>query len=152
MTGAKIDRKERPQIVLVARACVLREDGKMLIVKRSPGDANNAGKWEWPGGKVERGQQLVQALQMEIDQETGLIVSVTHPVIDYISFIIDKGKYQGLLYLALISVARLEGGQLRLSDEHTEYAWVTYRQMFGYNLTLETKQAAVVAKKHKYIK
>ena len=50
---------------------ILIEDGKILIVKQKVDDARG---WSLPGGKMERGETLGQALVRELKEETGLKV------------------------------------------------------------------------------
>lgn len=52
---------------------VLIEDDKILIVKQKVNDTRN---WSLPGGKVERGETLRQALIREMNEETGLDVEI----------------------------------------------------------------------------
>ncbi|HEX7674254.1 MAG TPA: (deoxy)nucleoside triphosphate pyrophosphohydrolase [Bdellovibrio sp.] len=64
--------------VLVVAALIRREfdaDKKILIVRRGPGQSG-AGFWEFPGGKVERGEDPKQALVREIDEELGIHIRV----------------------------------------------------------------------------
>lgn len=61
----------------VAAAVVVREDGKILCARR--GNAKNpdvARKWEFPGGKVERGETPENALARELREEMDLRVVV----------------------------------------------------------------------------
>lgn len=50
-------------------------DGKYLITKRKEG-THLAGYWEFPGGKVERGETTKEALTREIFEEVGLEIRV----------------------------------------------------------------------------
>jgi mutator protein MutT len=54
---------------------VVEQDGKVLIGLR-PGGAALAGLWEFPGGKVERGETAAEAAVRECREETGLAVRV----------------------------------------------------------------------------
>ncbi|WP_413291300.1 (deoxy)nucleoside triphosphate pyrophosphohydrolase [Bdellovibrio sp. HCB337] len=56
-------------------AAILYRDGKVLIVRRGPGNSG-AGFWEFPGGKVEPGESPEQALQREILEEVGVRIKV----------------------------------------------------------------------------
>jgi 8-oxo-dGTP diphosphatase len=60
--------------VLVA-AAVLLEGGRVLLTQRKPG-GHLAGKWEFPGGKVESGEDPRRALARELEEELGIAVSV----------------------------------------------------------------------------
>ena len=55
---------------------ILRRGGKMLVSCRSKGAY--AGYWEFPGGKVEAGESLEQALDRELREELG--VNIERPV------------------------------------------------------------------------
>src|SRR6266568_1181610 len=54
-------------------AKILNTSQEVLLIKRSPKD-NYSGVWEIPGGAVERGETLEQALAREVLEETGLKV------------------------------------------------------------------------------
>jgi mutator protein MutT len=58
-----------PPIDVVAG--VIRRDGLLLITQRMPNDTL-AGYWEFPGGKVDMGEELKAALQRELREEIGL--------------------------------------------------------------------------------
>lgn len=138
---------ERPQVVLVSRCFVVRDDRRLLLVQRSPLDSNNPEKWECPGGKLDIGQDLSHAQEREVMEETGLLVKPSM-VYTVDSFVIGTGKYKGLAYVVLFSVTNLLGGTLKLSEEHTTYAWVTYEEMFSYDLTQEVRRAAIILAQH----
>lgn len=52
-------------------AAVILRDGRCLLARRPPGDAQ-AGCWEFPGGKQERGEAPAQALARELREELGI--------------------------------------------------------------------------------
>ena len=68
------DRKE----VEVAVGVVLRADGAFLLTSRPAGKVYQ-GYWEFPGGKVEPGESVEQALRRELREEIGLTIGVVHP-------------------------------------------------------------------------
>src|SRR6478735_1015924 len=57
----------------VVGAAIIR-DGRCLVAQRGP-TMSLAGKWEFPGGKVEPGEEPRAALVREIDEELGLQIS-----------------------------------------------------------------------------
>jgi 8-oxo-dGTP diphosphatase len=63
---------QRP-VIDVAVGILLRSDGAFLMCSRPPGKAY-AGYWEFPGGKVEAGETLAQALARELAEELGISV------------------------------------------------------------------------------
>jgi len=56
-------------------AAVLYHEGEVLIFRRGPG-MSGAGHWEFPGGKVEAGEDPVSALKREILEEIGVAINV----------------------------------------------------------------------------
>ena len=138
------DRKSRPQVVLVNRALVLNEKKEVLLIKRSKGDSYMPGKWELPGGKLDAGQDISNALEREVLEETGLAVLPTDKVAYWHSKILTKGKYKGLPYIVLIGLANSIGGEVKLSKEHDDYAWVSKDEVFSYDLVHQTRLALTV--------
>ena len=57
----------------VAVGILFREDGAMLLSTRPPGKPY-AGYWEFPGGKLEEGETVVQALRRELMEELGVTI------------------------------------------------------------------------------
>jgi len=57
--------------MLAVTAGVIVRDARVLACQRAPGAAH-AGKWEFPGGKVEPGETLPNALARELREELGI--------------------------------------------------------------------------------
>ena len=62
-------------------AAVVMRDGKYMIARRATGK-HLAGYWEFPGGKVEPGELLAQALSREILEELNIQVVAHSPLIE----------------------------------------------------------------------
>jgi len=58
----------------VAVGILIRPDGTFLLTTRPPGKAY-AGHWEFPGGKLEAGETVEQALIRELQEELGVTVT-----------------------------------------------------------------------------
>jgi len=63
---------------IVAAAIV--RDGRVLLARRHA-DAHQGGLWEFPGGKVERGEDARTALARELDEELGITLESARPLI-----------------------------------------------------------------------
>lgn len=61
-------------------AAVIRREGRILIAQR-PLDKHMGGLWEFPGGKVEPGEPVAQALVRELDEELGIVARDFAPLI-----------------------------------------------------------------------
>jgi 8-oxo-dGTP diphosphatase len=68
------DRKE----VEVAVGVLIRADGAFLLTSRPPGKVYE-GYWEFPGGKVEAGETIEDALRRELIEEIGVVIGAVHP-------------------------------------------------------------------------
>jgi 8-oxo-dGTP diphosphatase len=72
--------------VEVAVGVLIRPDNAFLLTTRPPGKAY-AGYWEFPGGKLEAGEIVAQALSRELHEELGITIGEAHPwkteMVDY---------------------------------------------------------------------
>lgn len=70
----------------VAVGVLIRPDGRFLLTSRPVGKPY-AGYWEFPGGKLESGESVAQALARELQEELGIEVGAVHPwkveLVDY---------------------------------------------------------------------
>jgi len=62
------------KLVLVAACALIDPDGRVLIAQRPEGKSM-AGLWEFPGGKIEKGEFPEQTLIRELKEELGITVS-----------------------------------------------------------------------------
>ncbi|MES2955078.1 MAG: NUDIX domain-containing protein [Pseudomonadota bacterium] len=74
------------KVVDVAVGVLLRPDGDFLLTSRPPGKVYE-GYWEFPGGKLEAGETVEQALRRELHEEIGITIGAAQPwkveVVDY---------------------------------------------------------------------
>lgn len=63
-------------VVDVAVGVLIRQDGDFLLTTRPPGKVY-AGYWEFPGGKLEAGESVEQALRRELREEIGIEITTT---------------------------------------------------------------------------
>jgi 8-oxo-dGTP diphosphatase len=108
--------------VLVLRGILRDADGKYLLLQRSLKSRGWPGHWEFPGGKLEPGENLDSALKREFLEETGLKVE---PVRVLGGFDREREK-DHLVYL--VSEVRRLGGKFRISDEHEQSGWFTKKE------------------------
>ena len=50
-----------PEIILIPAVCLVDADGRVLLSQRPEGKVM-AGKWEFPGGKIEAGETVISTL------------------------------------------------------------------------------------------
>ena len=68
------------EIVHVAVAVIVNDSGEVCISLRHK-DVHQGGLWEFPGGKIEQGETVEQALKREIKEELNLSILTSRPLI-----------------------------------------------------------------------
>lgn len=83
--GGGVASGERP-VTDVAVGVLIARDGRFLLTSRPEGKVY-AGYWEFPGGKLEAGESVEQALRRELQEEIGITIGAAHPwrdkLVDY---------------------------------------------------------------------
>jgi molecular chaperone GrpE len=134
MTEKKLSEQEKKEKIkarlfeIGARAVLVRE-GKILILKRASGNIRSADKYDLPGGGVERGEGMEDALNREIQEETGLkveigsLLSISDSEKDYV---LDEENESNIKVFRklIIYLAFYKSGELKLSDEHQSFEWL----------------------------
>jgi len=113
---------------------------KFLIVRRNPNLKVAANKWELPGGKLEAGENdLEHRLVEEVLEETNLKIKPCAPYNAYIRYSPDKERK----YLVLTYTTKVldESVNVKLSEEHTNYAWADVDVLDDYDIEEEEKKA-----------
>lgn len=108
-------------------AGLIYKGGNVLIAKRSTGDPNVLGKWEFPGGKVEPGETDEEALEREFKEEFELEIKankfIINNICEYPTKTVDLKLYQ----------CEYISGNFNLHD-HSEYKWVDPNELISYDL------------------
>ena len=73
----------------VAVGVICNPQGQILISLRHP-DSHQGGLWEFPGGKLEPGESVSQALARELLEELGIAVGETRPLLEVVHDYGDK--------------------------------------------------------------
>jgi len=115
-------------------AAVLVHDGRLLIAQRKK-NANQALKWEFPGGKIERGETPEQALARELQEELG-IRTETGRIFDAKIF-----EYPEKTVLLLFYISRLTGGEASAIDANA-FRWVYPEELKEYDFADADKETA----------
>ena len=112
---------------IVAVAFLIERDGRLLMIRRSADREHAPGQWECGSGRVEAGEEPIDAVRREAREETGLEVEVVG-VVDAFHY------YRGPAREEAICVAyhcRARGGEVRLSNEHDAAEWVPLDRVGG---------------------
>lgn len=105
-------------IVEVSAAALLRRGGTEFLLAQRPQGKVYAGYWEFPGGKVERGETAHQALARELREELGVIVEQAWP------WLCREFSYPHAD--VRLRFFRIEAWQGTIAPlEHSAFAWLT---------------------------
>src|SRR5574344_2195740 len=113
--------------IITIVAALIKKDNKLLTAKKSTGDINVLGKWEFTGGKVEPNEDEIHAIEREINEEFELEIKgnkfLINNICEYPTKTVDLRLYQ-CSYLS---------GEFKLHD-HTEYKFVEKNDLLNYEL------------------
>ncbi len=118
---------------LSVKAVVLDEQERCLLIRRSSRCRNFVGEWEWPGGKVDPGEDFASALVREVKEETSLEVEITGLAGA------TQWEMATVNVILLCLEARWTAGEVRPSEEHDAWEWVPLSQFPGRALTSQAR-------------
>ncbi|MGH2718691.1 MAG: NUDIX hydrolase [Actinomycetota bacterium] len=109
----------RPEAAVGAIAV---QDGSLLLIRR--GQPPSAGRWSVPGGRVEWGETLAQAVAREVEEETGLQVDVGD-----LAGVVERRYLPEFHYVILDYFVSVTGGALRPGGDVTDARWATFADL-----------------------
>ena len=107
----------------VVNALLLRQ-GSVLLARRSPHRKAYPGLWSFPGGHVEAGETLEQALTREAREE----VNVAPVIYSAVARIADPNTTSEPITYHMYAVREWRGEPSIINDEHTELRWFTFEE------------------------
>lgn len=117
--------------VLVAAAVVV-EEGRVLLTQRLP-RGHLPGKWEFPGGKVEPGEDPADAVVREVLEETTLEIAVDGILeVTFHRYPAGDGKAAKDVLLLFYACRRVSGEVRHV--EVADHAWVPAAEVGGWDL------------------
>lgn len=125
-----------PQVAAVA-IVTREEDEKFLLVQR--GEDPGKGLWGLPGGFVEMGETVAEALTREILEETGYVVE-SGSLVGVWSFF---NEFKNIAGVAVVYETRVVQGDLHIASDSTAAEWVTYERAMEFPIAFEAHHAAL---------
>jgi 8-oxo-dGTP diphosphatase len=122
---------EFPDRPVVGVGAVVVKDGKALIVKRA--HEPRKGEWSLPGGRVELGEALVDAVRREIREETGLEIEVG-PIVEVFDRVHRHQERIRYHFVIIDYLCTCVGGTLCAGDDADDVAWVRSDELEGYGV------------------
>ncbi len=130
ISSVMTQKQQKQTLLHVAVAVIIKAD-QVLISKR-PEHVPQGGLWEFPGGKVETGESIEGALKREIQEELGIQIHESQPLIKITHHYADKS-----VLLDTHLVTRFKGqsypeNQLSIGAEGQSVQWVAIKQLRQY--------------------
>jgi 8-oxo-dGTP diphosphatase len=113
--------------MIYVSCAIIEHHGKVLVAKRG-NNSSNAGKWEFPGGKIEPGESATQCLHREIMEE----LSVAITIIDQLPPVLHH--YPDKVISLHPFVCTYDGNPFSLTD-HEETDWKSIDDLFWLNFS-----------------
>lgn len=100
-------------------AAVIERDGRYLLGRR-PAEKHHGGLWEFPGGKIDDGESVADAVRRELDEELGLAVRHVGERLHHVD---DPGGIFAILF------HRVQASGKPSAVEHDEVGWFTVNEL-----------------------
>jgi len=110
-----------------AAGCIIlwidgKDNDKILLLRRSENETSQHGLWELPGGKLEKKQTAKEAALAETKEEAGIEPLIIRTLKPHIDDSMEK------IYHGFISRIMAKSIDVKLSDEHDKYSWMTIEE------------------------
>ena len=140
-------RGEYPLQPIIGVGAVILDCSKIVLVKRGAEPA--LGKWSFPGGAVELGETVRDAVIRETKEETGLDIELVEdtPMDAYNILALDKTGRLRYHYVLLQFLARPKHGKLEPTSDVTDARWVPLEEVENYDLAESVRSFFIKHKK-----
>ena len=126
-------------------AVIFNSGGRVFLAKRGREARNESGKWEFPGGGVEFGETLEQAIVREVMEEYGIEISVLG-LLDVVNHLIPE---EGQHWVSPTFLCSIVSGTPRIREPHKcdEIGWFAIDNIPVEKLSLASKKSLESLKK-----
>jgi ADP-ribose pyrophosphatase YjhB (NUDIX family) len=127
------DPRAYPDRPYLAVSAAIIHDGRVLVARRARSPA--LGVWTMPGGVVEAGETLTEALVREIVEETALTIEPLALAGHREVLVRDDDRRVSRHFVILCFAARWVSGEIRLNEELAEARWLRPSELAGLKTT-----------------
>ncbi len=125
------------RLAVAACSALVVNSGSILLVKRANEPAR--GMWALPGGAVEWGEKIRDAVRRELLEETGVEITVGE-VLDVVDVLYREGGELLYHYAVVCFRGYYVGGELRAGGDAESVEWVPATELNRYELTPTTRK------------
>lgn len=105
------------------------KDRKLLATKRRDANPQFNGKWEFPGGGIDKGEEVEECLKRETREETGLNVSIIDRLPGVFTATVEFREGGGYQVFLLPYICSIIFGEIQLADEESsDYGWYSLEE------------------------
>ena len=133
--------REYPDNPLVGVGAVIVEEKRVLLIRR--GTAPLLGEWSLPGGVLECGETLRDAVVREAREETGLVVETSEMLGVYERLIRDDEGRVRYHYVLIDFLCRPVGGDLKAGSDAVDVRWFTRDELPALNLAYDANDVVL---------
>ncbi|OGO23290.1 MAG: hypothetical protein A2Z28_03315 [Chloroflexi bacterium RBG_16_51_9] len=117
----------------VAVSAIIFKEERVLMIKRSK--EPNKGKWSIPGGGIELGETLDQAVKREVREECSIEIEVERVFYTTENIIRDDDGRVKYHYVLVDMLAKYAGGETKAQSDAEECRWVTAEELSELDIT-----------------
>ena len=130
--------RQYPKKPVVGVGAVILDGDKILLEKRK--NEPSKGKWSVPGGLVELGESVEQAVIREVKEETGLEVYEPR-LVDVVNYV-SLGEKGAVIYHYVIVdyLVTVKSGNPKAASDAEALKWVPFNEVEEYDLTESFRQ------------
>ena len=133
MADSVTDPRAYPDRPFLAVSAAIVRGGKVLVVRRARRPAQ--GVYTLPGGVVETGETLIEAVRREVREETALEIEPVALAGHREAILRDKDGRAERHFVILCFAARWLGGEPKLNEELSEALWLDPSELKGLRTT-----------------
>ncbi len=127
------DSRRRPARPVLGVGAIVVESGRVLLVER--GREPLKGSWSLPGGAVETGERLEEAIRREVREETGLDVEPVRMVEVFERIMPDAEGKTEYHYVLIDDLCRGTGGALLAASDAARARWTPCEELTEMRMT-----------------
>jgi 8-oxo-dGTP diphosphatase len=130
--------RQYPKRPVVGVGAVILDGDKILLEKRK--NMPSKGRWSIPGGLVELGEGVEEAVVREVKEETGLEV-IEPRLIDVVNYV-SWGEKGAVVYhyVILDYIVTVKAGKAKAASDADALKWVPFNEVEEYDLTESFRQ------------